>query len=374
MKEWAFIKFFGYIDDPRIERTKLHPLLDIIAIAMCAVISGASDWEDIENYGLEKEKWLKKFLQLPNGIPSHDTFARVLSRINPKQFQEAFIGWTKELSQQIEGVIAIDGKTIRRSHALNKGIKALHLVSAWSYENKLTLGQVKVNDKSNEITAVPELLKLLQLKGAIVTLDAMGCQRTIAEQIHDQGGNYVLAVKDNQGRLKDSLEKTFVAAKELNFNSMVYDKYESVNGEHGRIEERTCYTLPLMYLYKFKLRWKCLQSLVLLESKRTNKTTGETTFENRYFISSLPIKAETIAKAIRQHWDIESNLHWSLDVTFKEDHSRIRNGFAPENFAWLRKMAFALLKRETSYKGSIKRKRFKALMDNNYLARVLKGI
>ena len=368
-------KHFETLQDPRIERTKKHALIDIIAIAICAVICGADTWTDIEDIAHEKRDWFASFLRLENGIPSHDTFARVFARLNPVQFRNCFNAWVSDLYELLDQqVIAIDGKTARRSHDHSKGLKALHLVSAWATEQNLTLGQVKVDEKSNEITAIPELLKMLVLKKAIVTIDAMGCQREIAEQIHEQGGDYVLAVKDNQGTLKQALENSFKIAKEKQFAGMVYDQHEEVDGGHGRIETRRCYVLPLMYLFQFKLKWRGLKSLVLLESTRQDKKGAASKIEYRYYISSLPPEAKPIMQAIRKHWDIESNLHWSLDVSFHEDLSRIREKNSQENFAAIRRMAFSLLKRESSFNASIKRKRFKALLHSDYLVRVLNSL
>lgn len=372
MEEKLFIKHFSVIQDPRVERTKKHLLVDIIAIALCAVICGAKEWEEIENYGEEKEEWLKTFLELPNGIPSHDTFARVFSRLDPGEFQEAFLGWIKDLSSLLEGeVIAIDGKTLRGSHERSKGKKALHMVSAWATAQNLSLGQIKVDDKSNEITAVPKLLDSLQLKGAIVTIDAMGCQKSIADKITEKEADYILAVKENQGTLHESMENTFKRAKELNFEGMVYSCDETVDGDHGRIETRRCTVLPLMYLHQFKLKWKHLQSLILIETDRRIKG-GEGATEKRYYISTLPSDAGEINRAVRAHWRIENNLHWCLDITFREDECRIRKGHAPENFSMLRRLVLSLLKQEATFKGSLKKKQFKALMNNNYLIKVLK--
>jgi len=266
--------------------------------------------------------------------------------------------------------VAIDGKTLKGSHERCQGKKALHLISAWATEQHLSLGQLKVDDKTNEITAVPKLLDSLLLKGAIVTLDAMGCQRRIAQHIKAQEADYVLAVKENQERLYQSLQKTFLKAEVQQFNAMTYSHHETVEGDHGRIETRRYTVLPLMYLHQFKCRWSGLQSLVQVESQRQVKG-GPFSQEKRYYISSLPMNAPLIANAIRAHWRIENNLHWSLDVIFREDQSRIRKAHAPENVGWLRRFALTLLKKENSFKASIRRKRFKALMDNNYLNSVL---
>lgn len=367
-----FIKHFSCIKDPRIERCKRHLLLDILVLSLCAVMSGAEQWIDIEAYGQEKEAWLKTFLELPNGIPSHDTIARVFASLDPIQFQQAFFSWIQAIKKELPGeVIAIDGKTLRGSRCFGK--KGLHLVSAWATEQHLSLGQLKVDSKTNEITVVPKLLKLLMLKDAVVTLDAMGCQRTIAKQIKSQGAHYVLAVKENQERLYKALQETFLKAGANQFHAMTYSQHETVEGDHGRIETRRYTVLPLMYLHQFKCRWSGLQSLVHVETHRQIKG-GEYSVNKRYYISSLPMKADLIAKAIRAHWRIENNLHWSLDVIFKEDLSRIRKAHAPENVGWLRRFALSLLKKEPSLKASIRRKRFKALMDNKYLISIFKAI
>lgn len=372
MEETTFIKHFSIIQDPRVERTKKHFLIDILAIAICAVICGAKEWEEIENYAEEKEDWLRTFLQLPNGVPSHDTFARVFSRLEPDEFQRSFLSWISEISKDFAGeIIAIDGKTLRGSHERSKGKKALHMVSAWATSQNLSLGQIKVDGKSNEITAVPKLLDSLVLKGAIVTLDAMGCQRKIAEKIAEKEADYIFSVKENQGTLYKSLENTFNRAKLVNFEGMTYSRDETVDGDHGRIETRCCIVLPLMYLYKLKLKWEGLKSLILIESKREIKG-GEATIEYRYYISSLAPDAAKINPAIRAHWRIENNLHWCLDITFREDECRIRKGNSPENFSMLRRLVLSLLKQETSLKASLKKKQFKALMNNDYLMKVLK--
>lgn len=297
----------------------------------------------------------------------------MFSRLDPAQFQEAFLSWVHTLMKELAGeIVAIDGKTLRSSHERCRGKKALHLISAWATEQHLSLGQLKVDDKTNEIIAIPKLLNSLLLKGAIVTLDAMGCQRSIAKQIKAQEADYVLAVKENQERLYQSLQKTFLKAEAQQFSAMTYSTHETVEGDHGRIETRRYTVLPLMYLHQFKCRWNGLQSLVQVESHRQIKG-GEFSQEKRYYISSLPMDAPLIAHAIRAHWRIENNLHWSLDVIFREDQSRIRLAHAPENVGWLRRFALTLLKKENSFKASIRRKRFKALMDNHYLKAVLQA-
>ena len=370
----SIVKSFAPLEDPRILLKTNHKLIDIIVIAICAVICGADKWTQDEEFGYAQNEWLKKFLELPNGIPSHDTFGRVFSRINPTYFQKCFRGWIQEVFTLTGGeVIAIDGKTLRRSHDKKSNKAALHIVHAWATENGVLLGQVKTQDKSNEITAIPELLDTLLLKGCIVTIDAMGCQRKIADKIHTSGADYVLAVKDNQGKLKEALEKTFQVARESNFANMAYDHHQTVDGNHGRVETRNYYVLPLMYLYDFKLQRKGLKSLFLVENEFINKATGERTTEKRYYISSLNPDAAKIASATRRHWSVENNLHWCLDVGFREDECRVRIGDAAENLSLVRKMALMLLKKETDFKGGIQTKRLKAAWDTEYLLRVLHG-
>lgn len=366
-----FIETFSVIPDPRVERAKRHLLVDIIAIAICAVISGADHWIDIEAYAQEKATWLKTFLKLPNGIPSHDTIARLFARLNPDLFQQAFLSWIKIFAHHLPGeVVAIDGKTLRGSHERSKGKKGLHLISAWATEQQLSLGQLKVEDPTSEIAAVPELLKLLLLKGAIVTLDAISCQRRIAAQIKDQEADYVLAVKNNQKSLYKKISYAFTIAEAARYEVISYSRYEAQEQGHGRKETR-CYTvLPSVCLKEIEKAWAGVQSIVQVESRRES-IHGQVSVEKRYYISSLPVDAQVIGHAIRAHWHIENRLHWSLDVTFKEDASRIRKGYAPENVGWLRRFALSLLKKETSFKGSLRRQRFKALMDNRYLATIL---
>ena len=367
----SIAKYFEPLEDPRILLKTDHKLIDIIVIAICAVICGADKWTQVSEFGRAHESWLKQFLELPQGIPSHDTFGRVFAIISAKRFQVCFQEWIKSVFELTEGqVIAIDGKTLRRSFDKPSNKAALHLVHAWATTNGVLLGQAKTHEKSNEITAIPELLDVLQLKGCIVTMDAMGCQKKIAEQIHDQKADYVLAVKDNQKGLKEALENTFKTAREKNFETMVYSEHQTVEKEHGRVEKRTCYVLPLMYLHHFKLKWKGLKSLVFIESERFYQ--GQTSREQRYYISSLKPEATPIASAVRQHWGVENSLHWCLDVAFREDECRVRIGDSAENFSLLRKIALICLKKETSLKGGIQTKRLKAGWDTNYLLKVLR--
>jgi len=368
----TIIRNFESLNDPRILLKTAHKLIDVLVIAICAVICGADKWTQVEEFGNAHKEWLKQYLELHNGIPSHDTFGRVFAAINPEHFQKCFAGWIKDVFALTEGqVIAIDGKTLRRSHDKKSNKAALHMVHAWATANGVLLGQVKSKEKSNEITAIPELLETLMIKGCIITIDAMGCQRKIAEKIYDCKADYVLSVKDNQGRLKQSLEKTFTIAREKNFEAMVYDYHQTIDGDHGRIETRSYYVLPLMYLFNFKIKWKGLQSLILVENERINKATNEKAIEKRYYISSIKYDAAKIASITRKHWSIENNLHWCLDVGFREDECRVRIGDAAENFSLVRRIALMLLKKEISFKGGIQTKRLKAAWDMSYLLKVL---
>ncbi|MDD2468718.1 MAG: ISAs1 family transposase [Desulfobulbus sp.] len=361
---------FESLKDPRVEGKNQHLLIDIIIIAICAVVSGASGWEQIEIFGKAKQEWLSTFLELPNGMPGHDTFRRVISRLNSKIFQECFLSWVHSLVKVVDGeVIPIDGKTLRRSYDTGSGKTAIHMVSAWAAENRLVLGQVKTEEKSNEITAIPELLKLLEIKGCIVTIDAMGCQKKIAAQIIQQGGDYVLGLKGNQGSLLEAVETVFSQADVATFNSETFDFYQMENKGHGRHEIRSYYTTDAAELPMLS-QWKGLRTIGVVVSERTEKNKKST--ECRYYISSQENKAELFAKAVRSHWGIENSLHYVLDVTFREDECRIRKGDAPENFAVLRHIARNLLQREKT-KMSIKQKQFRAACNNAFLANVLAG-
>lgn len=370
MEACEFLSYFEEISDPRVDRTKRHKLIDVVVIGVLSFIGGAQSFVEIEDFGKEKESWLRHFLELPNGIPSHDTFARVFARLIPEEFQQCFISFTKALWHSSEGdIIPIDGKTLRHSFDHSSGQSPLHLVSAWSCKNKLLLGQMKVEGKSNEIAIVPKIIELIDIKGCTVTLDAMGCQRAIAEKIIAHKGDYVLAVKANQGGLYGSLQQLFSNAENKKYEAMVFDQEEVVEGDHGRIEQRKYTVLPLMYQFPYKKLWKGLRSFIKVET--IIEKNDKKKHYQRYYISSLTPNAEKIGEAIRKHWSIENELHWSLDVTFNEDDCRIRKGNAPENVALLRRLALSLLKSETTFKGGIRRKQRKALINNDYLLQVL---
>lgn len=357
MQADIFVEIFSQLSDKRVERTKKHCFLDILGLALFAVLAGAQAYTEIEDFCRLHRTWLKSYFILPNGIPSHDTFARVFSMIDPEAFQACFFAWIQKLLELFpEDVIPIDGKSMRATRDTRKGFKALHVVSAWSCANGLSLGQIKVDEKSNEIVAVPELLKKIFIEGAIITLDAMGCQRSLATQIIDEKADYIFRVKANQGGLLEALESTFHVAIEKNYQDIMHFTAEDeVNNDHGRIESRKCVVLPMMYCAMMRKKWKGLKSLVLIISER--ETPEEKTTELRYYISSLdPKDPQRILMAIRAHWQIENNCHWLLDVAYREDQSRIRDENAAMNMAWLRKTALALLKRADHIKGSIRRK------------------
>src|SRR5512144_2828364 len=320
----SFAHHFADLTDPRVERTRLHELLDIVAVAICAVVAGAETWEHIEQFARAKYAWLKAFLALPNGVPSHDTIARVFARLDPDEFQRAFLGWIEAL-QEATGrrVIALDGKTLRRSFDRAKGKSALHLVHAWATANHLLLGQVAVDEKPNEITAIPELLKVLELSGAIVTIDAMGCQKEIARTIREEGADYVLALQGNHEHLYEQVVAFWEEAYRRGFQGYeVMSYHRQWNEGHGRFEARRCWaTSDLSWLEGWEA-WEGLRSVVFVESERF---VGESlSVEERYYLSNLPADAKLLNEAARSHWAVENALHWVLDVTFDEDRSRIR--------------------------------------------------
>jgi predicted transposase YbfD/YdcC len=374
--ETSISRHFAALTDPRVERTREHRLVEIVTIALCAVLCGADDWVAIETFGQAKEAWLRTFLALPGGIPSHDTFGRVFARLDPDEFRACFLAWVRDVSgpEVAAGVVAIDGKTARRSHDRGAGKGALHLVSAWASAGGLVLGQVATDQKSNEITAIPALLRLLALEGCTVTIDAMGCQTAIAAQVVEQGADYVLALKDNHPTLLERVRLAFAdarAAAGTGGDALGWDTAATLDAGHGRIERRRCFALGdpeyLAYLDPTGA-WTGLRSVALIESER--RIGAAITLELRYYLSSLPPDAVSLGRAIRGHWGIENRLHWVLDIAFREDDSRFRTGHGPENLAIVRHLALNLLRREPG-RGSIAKKRFRAALDDRYLCSLL---
>lgn len=364
---WSLLDYFAELPDPRVARSRRHSLLDIITIALCAAICGADSWVHVELFGKSKREWFETFLELPNGIPSHDTFGSVFSRLDPERFRDCFVAWTQAIAQLLPGeVVAVDGKTARRSHDRPAGKGALHLVSAWASGNGLTLGQVKTAAKSNEITAIPRLLELLELKGAIVTIDAMGCQPAIAQAIVARGADSRLAVKENRPTLYADLQELFPDG------APATDYATTLNKGHGRVERRECWTLTdpasLAYLQE-RQSWPGLQAVVKVTGQRD--TPAGRSAATRYYLSSRAAPAAQLLAAARSHWSIENSLHWSLDVTFREDQCRVRKGHGAQNLATLRQMAHNLLRRENTLKTGIQGKRLNAGWREDYLLKVL---
>lgn len=365
----ALIDHFADLEDPRLAGKCRHKLLDMVVIAISGMLCGADDWVTIAQFGRAKEGWFRTFLELPNGIPSHDTFSRVFALIDPQEFARCFSSWMQALKETIRGTVAIDGKTLRASYDEREGCAAIHMVSAWSVENRLVLGQVKTEEKSNEITAIPELLKVLALEGCLVTTDAMGCQRSIAQDIVEQGGDYLLAVKDNQPKLFEAVLNAFEQAERHAPETM--STYSTDERGHGRHEQRYYAALPVPADFDPTLtqRWRSLRTLIVVEAQRTIE--GKTTSAFRYYISSAKLGVERFAQAVRGHWGIENSLHWVLDVTFGEDDSRVRKGHGAENLARLRHIALNILKADKNMKLGVKNKRRVAGWDEQYLTKLL---
>jgi predicted transposase YbfD/YdcC len=369
-------KHFGNIPEPRIERTRLYPLMEILVIAICAVICGADNWEDIEDFGRAKEAWLRTILPLANGIPSHDTFRRVFGLIDAEAFQRGFISWVQAVTTLIGGqVIAVDGKKPRGSQDRGIGKGAIDMVSAWASANQVVLGQVKVDDKSNEITAIPALLRMLVIRGCIVTVDSMGCQTEVAQTCVDQGADYVLALKENQPHLYEDVVRLFADLEASQMRAYPYDYAESFDNTHGYADKRQCWTIAdpvTVQQLRGANRFSKLTSVARV--RREYQDGKERKREDRYFIASLPGQAQPFLGAVRSHWGVENNLHWVLDIAFREDDCRVRKDNGPQNFTVLRHIALNLLKHEKTSKRSIKGKRLKAAWDSAYLERVLAGL
>lgn len=370
--ETSISRHFGHLPDPRIDRCKLHTLIDIITITICAFISNADGCEDIEAYGRAKEPLLRQFLELPHGIPSHDTFARVFARLDPSAFQRCFLNWVAHIRTKLPSdVVAIDGKTSRGTRDVAIDLSPLHLVSAWSAANALVLGQLRTSEKSNEITAIPLLLEILDIKGCIVTIDAMGCQRTIVEKIIEKEADYVITCKGNQEHLHDDIEALFAQILPISTELTDLTYHQTIDERHGRREIRDYWSTAQLDSLRAKERWNGLQSVAMVRSERQTST-GSTT-EIRYFISSLPNDVQRIAHAIRTHWTIENQLHWVLDVVFHEDDSRARIGNLAQNVAVIRHITLNMLRQETSLKKSIRQKRLRAGWDDTYMLKVFQS-
>jgi len=369
----GLLRAFGDLKDPRMNRTKRHSLGDILAVAICAIICGADGWTQVAKFGRCKIEWFRTFLDLPNGIPSHDTFGRVFAALDPVHFERCFMKWIADLAVASAGrLIAIDGKTIRRSLDAANARAAVHMVNAWCAANQMVLGQLATDAKSNEITAIPELMKLLDLQDAVVTIDAAGCQKKIAEQIVEQGGHYLLQLKGNQVSLHDETVMLFDQCLTDDCRGIRYSTARTIDKGHGRIEERRLWATSEVNWFAEKGKWKNLRSLIRVQAKRT--VGDETSTEYRYYITDLPAdNASKLLTYIRGHWGIENTLHWSLDINFREDERRIRKGHAAENFARLSRIALNLLKAEKTNDGGIKTKRLCCGWDHDYLLRVLTG-
>ncbi len=362
-------KYFRWLPDPRVTGRSRHLLVDIVVIAICAVIADCDDWSDIAQFGQKREAWFRRFLKLPHGIPSHDTFERVFGALDSRAFQGCCLKWFAAVGEVLGlGHIAIDGKTLRGSG--NSELRPLHVVTAWATEANLTLSQVAVDKKSNEITAIPKLLELLDLHGALVTIDAMGCQKEIAKKIVERGGDYLLTVKANQEKLLEDIQATVEKALDGKFASGVVRQVTTREEGHGRQEERTCVVIENVEGLRDRKSWAKIAMVGMRCRERT--VDGKTTTEVKYFISSRRMSARRCAQALRGHWKIENNLHWQLDVSFGEDSSRIQERRAAENFSVLRKNALSLLKRNPTKK-SIARKRKAAALDTAFLEEILVG-
>jgi predicted transposase YbfD/YdcC len=370
----SIVEHFRTLEDPRIERTKKHNLLDILVIALCTLLTGGEGFQDMELFGKSKHAWLQTFLALPHGIPSHDTFGRVFARLHPQRFQECFLAWTQAIAQLTQGtLISLDGKTVKASFDRATASSPLHLLSAWCSENGgLVLGQIKTEPKSNEITAIPALLQLLALKGCIVTIDAMGCQTAIARQILDQGGDYLLALKGNHKKAYTAIKQYFHQHIEHQVAwRTAHNFFDAFDDSHGRTVRRRVWTMTDLPALPELAKWPGLQAVIVVETIRAAPPGAPITSDYRVYISSLRRSATVFVTMIRQHWDIENKLHWSLDVTFNEDRCRIRKEHAPENVAAVRHIALNLLRQEQSHHISLRQKRLLWGLDEHYLLMVL---
>ncbi|ACB52828.1 transposase [Crocosphaera subtropica ATCC 51142] len=360
------------IEDPRVQRSKKHLLKDVLAIAILAVIAGSQGWEDMENYGIAKQEWLSEFLELPHGIPSDDTFRRVFERIDPESLQKCLQKWVQSIMNSIQGeIIPIDGKTLRGSYDRNAGQCALYTVTAWASQQSLVLGQVKVENYSNEITAIPALLELLDITGSIITIDAMGTQTSIIQQICRQKADYIVTLKANHPTLFSQVKQWFTDTQNNGWDGIEHDYYKSVTKGHHRTEKRYVWAIPVAAMGELyqQQQWHGLQTIVVVE--RIRHLWNKTTHDIQFYLTSLPPNAQFLCHAIRTHWSIENNLHWTLDVTFSEDQCRIRSEYSPQNFALLRRLALNVLHQEKTFKRSLRQKMKQAAMNNNYMMTVL---
>lgn len=375
----SLITHLSEVPDPRIDRRKDHDLIDVLVISVCTLLCAGETFNDMEDFGKAKYDWFKTFLNLRNGIPSHDTFNRIFAALDPQQFLDCFLRWTQSLRQAVsQEIVALDGKALRR--ALDKDQSVKYIVSAWAESNDLVLGQLKVADKSNEITAVPELLRVLELSGCIVTLDAMGCQKQIAKEIIEADADYVLALKGNQETVHQEVKSFLDAAlaereaprpagAKLSRAAATLSSVETVEKDHGRLETRRYYQSDQLDWFVDRAKWEGLKSVGMVESIR--ELDGKATVERRYYLASLPLGVETFARAVRSHWGVENKVHWIMDVCFGEDQSRARTGHAAENLATLRRLALNLLKKEKTKKRGIRGKQLNASWDHAYLLRLL---
>lgn len=365
--------YFGTLRDPRASHSIEHKLIDILVITICGTLCGADDWEAIAEYGRTKQDWLQTFLELPNGIPSSDTFNRLFARLKPEELQKCFIGWMQAVHQATAGeLVNIDGKTLRGAKEARNSRSLIHMVSVWSASQHLVLGQKKVNEKSNEITAIPALLELLALRGCLVSIDAMGCQTEIAKVIISQGADYVLALKGNQGNLHTDVTQLFTSAQAQEFKNIEHQFYSTVEKGHGRVETRRYWMMGNTEFLLGAENWVGLKSIGLVESQR--KINGTVTIEQRYYLLSIESDVQRFAQAVRSHWSIENQLHWILDVGFAEDASQGCQGYSAENLAVVRHVGINLLSRDKKSKVGVKTRRLKAGWDDNYLKDVLSAL
>jgi predicted transposase YbfD/YdcC len=376
----SLVEHFKDLADPRVDRTKDHALIDVLVIAICTLLCGGEGFNDMEDFGKAKQEWFKTFLKLAHGIPAHDTFNRVFAALDPEGFLECFLRWTQSLRQAVhQEIVAVDGKALRR--AMNKKENFKYVVSAWAESNNLVLGQLKVTDKRNEITAVPELLRVLELSGCIVTLDAMGCQKKIAQKIREADADYVLALKGNQEtvheEVKSFLDSTVAQTQaprapgaKLSKAAAHLAQVEKVEKDHGRFEIRRYYQSDELNWFADLNKWEGLKSVGMVESIR--QIDGEKTTERRYYLASLSLNVELFARAVRSHWGVENKVHWVMDVCFREDQSRARAGYAAENLATLRRLALNMLRKEKTKKRGIKGKQLNASWDHSYLLKLLR--